>query len=406
MRLLYLADGRSPIAQNWLRYFSEREHEVHLLSTTPCDPDLRVSSIDVIHVAFSRLGRGRTSPPGASTSSGSWLRTGLLPLRAWLRHWIGPWTVLPAASRVRAEIERIQPDLVHAMRIPFEGMLACEAGPSAPLLLSVWGNDFTLHADASPWMRSFTRRALSRADGLHSDCRRDQILAQAWGFSPEKPSVVLPGGGGVRREIFHPGSPDLGALQEHVRTAMAELPEAADVVVNPRGFRSYVRNDTFFKAIPEILREQPDTHFLCPAMAGNPSAQAWIRRLEIESAVHLLPRLTPLEMAAVYQRSEVVVSPSEHDGTPNSLLEALACGCFPVVGDIESLREWIEEGMNGLLVDPNDPQDLTDAILLALRDRGLRQRARSANLEAIENRADYPQVMAQADAFYQRLIAR
>lgn len=403
MRLLYIADGRSPIAQNWLRYFTEREHEVHLLSTTPCDPDLRLSSIDVIPVAFSRLVRRGTSTPGTATASGRWLHAGLLPLRAWLRHWIGPWTVLPASKRAQAKIERIRPDLVHAMRIPFEGMLASEAEPSAPLLLSVWGNDFTLHARASPWMRSFTRRALSGADALHSDCWRDQTLAHAWGFSPEKPSVVLPGGGGVRRELFHPGAPDLNVLREHVRTAMAGLPETARVVVNPRGFRSYVRNDTFFMAIPEILRTQSNTRFLCPAMAGNPSAHAWVRRLEIEDAVHLLPRLDPPEMAAVYQRSEVVVSPSEHDGTPNSLLEALACGCFPVVGDIESLREWIDAGENGFLIDPDDPQNLAEAVLHAFRDQDLRQQARRANLEAVEKRADYPQVMAQAEGFYRRL---
>ena len=52
----------------------------------------------------------------------------------------------------------------------------------------------------------------------------------------------------------------------------------------------------------------------------------------------------PAGMAAVFQGARVAVSPSTHDGTPNTLLEAMSCGSFPVAGDIESLREWIEPG--------------------------------------------------------------
>jgi glycosyltransferase involved in cell wall biosynthesis len=58
--------------------------------------------------------------------------------------------------------------------------------------------------------------------------------------------------------------------------------------------------------------------------------------------------------ADVFRGAQIVVSPSIHDGTPNSLLEAMACGCFPVAGDLESIREWITHGQNGLLFDAND----------------------------------------------------
>lgn len=402
MRLLFVADGRSPTAKNWMRHFTESGHEVHLLSTYPCEPDLKIAALKEVPVAFSRVRRTRGA--AKRVQSGSWRRAGLLTLRSWLRHWLGPWTVPLGARRASAWIERVKPDLVHAMRIPFEGMLAAAAQPSAPLLLSVWGNDFTLHAGASPLMRTLTRKALLRADALATDCRRDLDLARAWGFPADSPSVVLPGGGGVRRDRFHPGEPKLQDLRPQLAEALAGLPESAAVVVNPRGFRDYVRNDTFFHAIPDILEARADTYFLCPSMAGVGTAEAWVRRLGIGDVVHLLPWLTPDEMAVVYQRSQVVVSPSEHDGTPNTFLEALACGCFPVVGDIESLREWVQEGVNGLLVDPADPRALAGAILTALEDHGLRERAKAVNLAQIKTRADYPHVMAEAESFYKRLL--
>ena len=48
-------------------------------------------------------------------------------LRTLARQWLGPLTLSRAAQRLRAVIDQLQPDLVHAMRIPYEGMLAAVA---------------------------------------------------------------------------------------------------------------------------------------------------------------------------------------------------------------------------------------------------------------------------------------
>ena len=41
-------------------------------------------------------------------------------------------------------------------------------------------------------------------------------------------------------------------------------------------------------------------------------------------------------MAALFRQAQVMLSITTHDGTPNTLLEGLASGCFPIAGDIES----------------------------------------------------------------------
>jgi glycosyltransferase involved in cell wall biosynthesis len=66
----------------------------------------------------------------------------------------------------------------------------------------------------------------------------------------------------------------------------------------------------------------------------------------------------------------------------------MACNCFPIAGDIDSIREWIVPGVNGLLVDPHNPQGLTDAILLALSQTKLRDNARIYNQELIKSKAE------------------
>jgi glycosyltransferase involved in cell wall biosynthesis len=116
-----------------------------------------------------------------------------------------------------------------------------------------------------------------------------------------------------------------------------------------------------------------------------------------------MPVQSRAQMAELFRSCQVAVSVTTHDGTPNTLLEAMACGCLPVAGDIESLREWINPGENGLLVDPGDPQALAAAILQALDDPELCARALQINTRLVAERAEYRRVMENAEIFYRQL---
>jgi glycosyltransferase involved in cell wall biosynthesis len=322
---------------------------------------------------------------------GGWLRRIGRPLR----YLLGPVSLPQQQRKFLARVRSVQPDLVHALRIPFEGMLASVTPAAIPLAVSIWGNDLTLHAGRSPWLAGLTRRTLRRADGLHADAGRDIRLAEKWGFQPGKPSLVVPGAGGIRTEAMQ-DLPDTDRI--------ATLP-AGLLVVNPRGQRpGSLLQDVFFQSIPLVLARVPQVHFICPALQDDAQARQWVDSLGIGNAVQLWPQVPQPELWALDRRSAVYVSPSIHDGTPNSLLEALACGCFPVVGDIESMREWIRDGENGLLVDARSPQALADALVRALTSPDLREAAKMQNARLIAERAAYARCMAKAEAFYRAVI--
>ena len=288
------------------------------------------------------------------------------------------------------------------MRIPFEGILAAKATPrEIPLILSIWGNDFTLWASRNSIIARQTRQALHRANALHCDCQRDLDLAKrSWNFDSNKPATVLPGAGGVERELFHPGHADPNLRRD------LKIADDAQVVFNPRGFRDYVRNDVFFRAIPEVLKRHPKTVFVCAGMRSNPMADKWLRQFSIHDNVRLLPSIPRRKMAELFRLASVAVSPSVHDGTPNTLLEAMASGCFPVAGDIESVREWITNEVNGLLCDPTDPESLASAMTRALAEQQMRNHGQKLNLGLIVERAEYGKVMQQAEDFYMSLVKR
>ena len=380
MKILYVVDARSPIATNWIRHFAvERGDEVHIASTFQCSLDFPIKSLEIIPVAFSSAKKPSQRPGTASART--------LGLRTAIRHWFGPLTIRRAAQRLRGYIERVQPDLVHAMRIPYEGMISADAYTGVPLIVSTWGNDFTLHAPSTPLMRHYTHWTMQVADALHSDCRRDAHLAREWGLGKEKPYLVAPGNGGIRSEVFFP----------------PEKPVEEPVIINPRGFRPYVRNDSFFKSIPFVLAKYPNAKFVCCAMAGEAQVNQWINELGIGHAVELLALIPEFDLADLFRRAQILVSPTIHDGTPITLLEGLACGCFPVAGDLESIREWIRPNENGLLFDSANPHSIAEAIIAAIENKNLRTAAAGLNREIIASRAEYKQNMVKAEEFYEEV---
>ncbi|MBK9923826.1 MAG: glycosyltransferase family 4 protein [Anaerolineales bacterium] len=382
MRLLFVVDARSPIAMNWIRHFIERGDEVYIASTFAPNLDVSIKRLEIFPVAFSSVKKASQRPGTASART--------LGLRTKIRQWFGPLTVRRSAQRLRGFIEEVKPDLVHAMRIPYEGMLAADAYTGIPLIVSIWGNDFTLHGPSTPLMKDYTRWAMQVADGLHSDCHRDVRLAREWGFSVDKPALVAPGNGGIRTDVFYPP-----------KTLVDE-----PVIMNPRGVRPYVRSDSFFKAIPLVLAKHPNAKFMCTSMAGESQAMQWIQEYGIEHAVELLSPMPNEEMANVYRRAQILVSPSVHDGTPNTLLEGMACGCFPTAGDLESIREWITSNENGLLFDSTSPRSIADAIIYAIENKNLREKAAGLNREIISARAEYKSNILKAEEFYRSVIGK
>ena len=413
MHILLVADGRSPTTRRWASALAALGHRITLVSTFPCAPLPGVEADLLMPVAFSSLAgaasANKTALPNpaqltAAGASGG-LRRVVSAFRAPFlagRYRLGPLTLAYYGPRFRRLVRRVQPDLVHALRIPFEGMLAAYTPPGTPFAVSIWGNDLTLHASGSAQMAALTRRTLTRADGLLADASRDLRLARAWGFDPAKPSLVAPGSAGI----------DLDEI-ERVRASAAEglydpllegFPLDQPLLLNPRGFRTgSVRADTFFKAVPLVLERHPQVTFACAAMAGQPEALRWLDRLNLRGKVHLLPHLPQPHLWRLFLRAEMTLSISQHDGTPNTLLEALACGCFPIAGDIELLREWITPGVNGLLIPPDSPQALAEAILLALDSPALRERAAQINRALIAERAEAGRVRQKIADFYREL---
>jgi glycosyltransferase involved in cell wall biosynthesis len=74
-------------------------------------------------------------------------------------------------------------------------------------------------------------------------------------------------------------------------------------------------------------------------------------------------RALPAEMEAIYSSADVLVQSSRREWSGLALLEALACGCLPVVSDIPSFRALTDDGRYGRLFPAGDHRALASQLL-------------------------------------------
>ncbi|MFM9995289.1 MAG: glycosyltransferase family 4 protein [Phycisphaerales bacterium] len=115
---------------------------------------------------------------------------------------------------------------------------------------------------------------------------------------------------------------------------------------------------------------------------------------------------TPDEIRALRRAASVVVVPSRYENFAYSLLEAASQGCPIVTTAIGGNTEIVQDGRNGLLARPEDPEDLARAILAILNDPPLCERLGVRALADCAERYDPALIARQAVDYYQQVLAR
>ncbi|NWF91936.1 MAG: glycosyltransferase [Syntrophaceae bacterium] len=174
-------------------------------------------------------------------------------------------------------------------------------------------------------------------------------------------------------------------------------------VVSNRNLMPIYNVLTLIRAIPWVLKEEPDTKFI---IAGDGPERERLEKeaekLNINSKVQFLGRLPHEAMPDLLSKADIYVSTSLCDGTSVSLLEAMACGTFPVVTDIPSNRQWVSDGKNGFLVPVNEDGTLARRILDAIRNQALLRKGQKENLLLIAEKAIWPEHIRKVEEIYSR----
>jgi glycosyltransferase involved in cell wall biosynthesis len=115
---------------------------------------------------------------------------------------------------------------------------------------------------------------------------------------------------------------------------------------------------------------------------------------EQRGAVRWVPELSSAGVAAALDGSTLLVLPSRSEGMGRVLVEALCRGRPVVASRVGGIRDVVEDGVNGILVEPRRPERLADALVRVLADRALAERLASAARPAAERWLATPEEFA------------
>ena len=101
--------------------------------------------------------------------------------------------------------------------------------------------------------------------------------------------------------------------------------------------------------------------------------------------------------------ADIVVLPSYREGTPRSLLEAMAVGRPLVTTDVPGCRNVVQDSVNGFLVESHNPLMLADAMAKLIEDGSLREQMGEASRELAEAKFDEREVIRQTVEVYCQL---
>lgn len=111
------------------------------------------------------------------------------------------------------------------------------------------------------------------------------------------------------------------------------------------------------------------------------------------------------DIQAVFAQMDIMLAPSRREALCLSLIEAGAAGRPGIGADIGGIPEVITHGQSGLLVPPENPAALADAITRLASDPGLRQRMGQAARAVFEARFTRSAMVRGTEACYDRAIA-
>jgi glycosyltransferase involved in cell wall biosynthesis len=179
-------------------------------------------------------------------------------------------------------------------------------------------------------------------------------------------------------------------------------------VISTRSLDTPLYNvDLVLRAFALLRARLPEAQLLV-AGAGRlrPKLEALAQELGLGESVRFLGWLDAAALRDAFARSHVYVSVPDSDATSVATLSAMASGCFPVLSDLPTQHEWVEDGVNGFLVAPRDAHALAQRLGDALEHDALRHDAAERNRGIVEASGLWQKNALVMEDWYRRLAAR
>ena len=170
--------------------------------------------------------------------------------------------------------------------------------------------------------------------------------------------------------------------------------------------------DVFVEACAELRRREVPFEALIVGQDDKHGAvvRERIAALDLGDRIALPGPMGQAELLSEYRRADALCMPcrvlaNDRDGIPNVLVEAMAAGAPVVATRVSGIPELVDHEVNGLLVEPDDPRALADALVRLHEDRELAARVAAAGRETVQQRFDGDRLASRLAELFEEALA-
>ncbi|WP_172805576.1 MULTISPECIES: methyltransferase domain-containing protein [Bradyrhizobium] len=299
-----------------------------------------------------------------------------------------------------------QPDVVHTLGLDSASYLMDMARAAQPDIVEIgrWvvqvrgGPDLALHQH-DPDHRRRIESVFAHCDHLIADNSINYQDAIKLGLEPHK--IDSPGLG----IVSGPGGLDVAAMRATWSLLPSQRPRT---ILWPKTYETISS-----KALPvfEALRLAWDR--IAPVKIEmlwlvQSDVKTWFDKSmpdHIKASCNIHGRLDREEVLSMLPNARVMLAPSLTDGIPNSMMEAMALGAFPIVSPLDTITPVVKNEENVLFARNLYPEEITEAIVRAMQDDALVDAAAERNVTLVEKLADRTRIRSKVIAYYTELAA-
>lgn len=312
----------------------------------------------------------------------------------------GRYVPLRAIMRLRREVRRWKPDLIHS-QLWRSGMAARTVARlcSVPLVHTLVNEP--LVSISRPGGDRWRARLLQRLDRASAPWVTAWVANSAAIAAAQATALALPKD---RLQVIYRGR-DVEVFSPALHRPVPREATRDPVMLNVGRLRLAKGQEQLLDALPAVLARVPDARL---EIAGEGPCRRGLedrcRRLGIASAVRFLGHRD--DVPKLLRHADLFLFPSRHEGHPGALVEAMLSGIPIVASDLPVHRETVRDGRTGVLVPMDDPEAWARAIVSLLEQPDRSYRMGLAARRDAEQRFDVRRAARLHEQLYRAIAAR
>lgn len=146
--------------------------------------------------------------------------------------------------------------------------------------------------------------------------------------------------------------------------------------------------DKVIKLVPQLINEFPSLHYLLCGKSDDDEKQRLellIKKENLKQHISLIDFIPDGELVMHYLLADTFILPSKKEGFGLVFIEAAACGCKTISGNIDGSTDAMLNGELGRMINPDNPEEIKEAIIDSLNQQHNHQTALSIQKKCLSN---------------------